>query len=196
MHSIEYLLVLVRAGDGQHAWVSAGNVFGLGPKAAGYDHAAIFGQRLANGSEALGLGAIQKATGVHNHRVRARVIRRDCITLGAQTSQDALAIHQGFGATKADHTNFGLARTGGFRHRCAGEIRAEVWWVCAHGTAIAQVAAGRNRKSVAKRRAVGLFERATEIIAQNTMYPRPIPAANAIALQSPVFVKRQRKKAD
>ena len=69
-------------------------------------------QRLADRLEALGLGAVEEAAGVDDHRVGAGVVGRDGVALGAQAGQDALAVDQGLGAAEADHADPGLARAG------------------------------------------------------------------------------------
>ena len=53
---IKNRFVLMRAGDGQYFGMRAGDVFGFGPKAAGDDDAAVFGEGLANRLKAFGLG--------------------------------------------------------------------------------------------------------------------------------------------
>ncbi len=88
---VEHGLVLVRAGDGEDLWMRAGDVFGFGPQTAGDDDTAVFTQCLADGLKAFGLGAVEKAAGVDDHRIGALVIGRDGIALGAQARQDALS---------------------------------------------------------------------------------------------------------
>ena len=43
VHRVEHLLVLVRARHGEHAGMRPGDVVGLGPEAAGHDHAPVLG---------------------------------------------------------------------------------------------------------------------------------------------------------
>ena len=106
---VQHLLVLLGAGDGQHRGMRAGDIVRLGPEAAGDDHPSVLGQRLADRLEAFGLGAVQKAAGVDDDRLRAAIVGADGITLGPQARQDALAVDQGFRTAEADHADGGLA---------------------------------------------------------------------------------------
>ena len=106
---VQHLFVLVRPGHGQHLGMRAGDVVGFRPQAAGHDHAPVFNQRLADRVEAFGLGAVEKAAGVHDHRIRALIVGADRIALGPQAGQNALAVHQRLGAAKADHADGRLA---------------------------------------------------------------------------------------
>ena len=134
VHGIENLLVLVRAGHRQNPGMRAGDIIGLGPETAGDDHAAILGQRFADGFEALGLGAVEKAAGVDDHRVGAGVIGRNAIALGAQPREDALAVHQRLGAPQRDHSDRGLAGAGRLCDpRARREIGAKIGRVLRHG---------------------------------------------------------------
>jgi hypothetical protein len=69
MDRVEHRLVLVRAGDGEHGRMRAADVGLLGAEAAGDDDPAVLGQRLADRLEALGLGAVEEAAGVDDHRL-------------------------------------------------------------------------------------------------------------------------------
>mgnify|MGYP007102823162 CR=1 FL=1 len=86
-----------------------------------------------------GLGRIQKAAGVDDHRIGALVIGADGIALGAQPRQDAFAINQRLWAAKADHANGRLARARGFNPRFGREVRAEVGRILCHSAAIAEI---------------------------------------------------------
>ena len=158
---VQNLLVLVRTGDGEDAGVMLADVIRLGAQTARHDHAAILGQRLADGVQTLGLGAVQKAAGVHNHRIRAGIIRRDRIAFGAQAREDPLRVHQCLGATEADHANGGL--TGAFRlgeggARC--QIGADVRRICAHALAIIYAGGfGNLSRSQSRARWISLLAR-------------------------------------
>ena len=156
VHGVQHLLVLVGTRDGQHAGVDARDVFGFGAQAARHDHPAVFRKRLADGFEAFGLGAVQKAAGVHDHRVRALVLRADRITLGPQAGQDALAVHQRLGAAERDHADGRLAAAarGCARRRVVeakggGKIRAKAGRVQAHGPAYSDAQAERKARDAA-----------------------------------------------
>ena len=83
MHRVHHRLILVRAGDGEHLRMRLLDHIRLGAKTAGDDHPSIRLDRLADGRQALIAGGIEKAAGVDQHEVCARIIRRDLITLGA-----------------------------------------------------------------------------------------------------------------
>ncbi len=136
MHGIQHLFVLVRTGDGQHLGMRAGDVFRVGPQTPRHDHPPVLRQRLADRIEALGLRAVEKAAGVHDHRIRAAVIGRDRVTFGAQSRQDAFAVDQRLGTAERDHADGRLAWAAclsqrGFRR----DVGAKVGRVGAHAPA-------------------------------------------------------------
>ena len=133
MHSVQNLLVLMRSGNGQNVGMMLADVVRFRAKAARHDHFAILFQCLANRIEAFGLSTIKEATCIYDHRIRARIIGRNTVALGAQPRQDTLAINQRLGATKADHTDTGLTGARGvgqFHLRC--EIGAKRRRVLCH----------------------------------------------------------------
>ncbi len=69
MHGVEHALVLLRAGDGEHAGIRLLDLFGLGAHAAGHDHLAVLGHGLADRRERLLLGAVEEAAGVDDDDV-------------------------------------------------------------------------------------------------------------------------------
>ena len=91
MHRLHHLLVLMRAGDGEHARMAFADAAFLDAEAAGDDDAAVLGHGLADGVEAFLLGAVEEAAGVHDDDVGAAVVGRHAIALGPQLGQDALA---------------------------------------------------------------------------------------------------------
>ncbi len=146
MDRIQDLFVLMRSGHGQDAGMRAGDIVGLRPQAAGDDHPAVFGQRLADRIQRFRLGAVQKAAGVDDHRIRARVIRADRVTLGAQARQDAFAVHQRLGATQADHADGRLTVAPLFGDAGAGKVGAKIGRVLLHGPQISDSArSGKGR---------------------------------------------------
>ena len=70
MHGLDHALVLLRAGDGEHAGIALGDLLGLGAHAAGDDDLAVLGQRLADRRERFRLRAVEKAAGVDDRRDR------------------------------------------------------------------------------------------------------------------------------
>jgi hypothetical protein len=103
VHGLDHLLVLVRAGDGQHVRMDGADRRLVRAHAAGHDHAAVLGQRLADRLQRFRLGAVEEAAGIDQHHVGAVVVRRDRVALGAQLGQDAFAVDQGLRAAEADH---------------------------------------------------------------------------------------------
>ena len=142
MDGVEHLFVLLRTGDGEHAGMGAGDVGGIGAEAAGDDDAAVVAQRFADGLEAFGLGAVEKAAGVDDHGIGAGVIGRDRIALGAQAGEDAFAVDERLGAAERDHADGGLAGAGRRGDAGAGrEVGAEVGRVL-HAAPIAGAGGG------------------------------------------------------
>ncbi len=107
VHGGDDLLVLMRAGDGEHARVHLADTPFFDAHAAGDDDATVFGKSLADGVEALLLGAIEEATGVDDNHIGAGVVGRDLISLGAQLGDDALAVDKGLRAPKRDEADLG-----------------------------------------------------------------------------------------
>ena len=102
-------------------------------------------QRLADGLEALGLGAVEEAAGVDDHRVGAGVVGRDRVALGAQPGQDALAVDQRLGAAEADHADAaaGPGRRGASSRGAGRAVGAEVGRVQGHRAAHSRACAPR-----------------------------------------------------
>ena len=76
------------------------DLLGLGAHAAGDDHLAVLGHRLADGAERFLLGAVEEAAGVDDDDVGTVMLTRQLIPLGAQPRNDALGIHQRLGAAE------------------------------------------------------------------------------------------------
>ena len=66
----------------------------LGAQAAGDDHLAVLGQRLADGVERFRDGGVDEAAGVDDDEVGAVVVGRDRVALGAQLREDLLGIDE------------------------------------------------------------------------------------------------------
>ena len=139
MHGIQNLFVLVWPGDGQHLGMRAGDVIGFRAQTTCDDHLAVLFQRLADRLQALGLGAVQKPAGVHDNRIRARVVGGNPVSFGAQPGQNAFAVDKRLGAAQRHHANGGLPGTSRVGEgRRGGQIRAQVRWVLAHKRGIGQ----------------------------------------------------------
>ncbi|MNN48283.1 hypothetical protein D3C81_1627550 [compost metagenome] len=107
VNGADHLLVLLRAGHGQHAGVHvADGVFGHA-HAAGDDHLAVLGDGLTDGVQGFGLGAVDETAGVDHHDVGILVGRYDLVAFHAQLGEDALGIDCGLRATQADESDFG-----------------------------------------------------------------------------------------
>ena len=113
MHGVEHALILLRAGDRQHAGIGRLDLLGLGAHAAGDDDLAVFGHGLADGAERFLLGAVEEAAGVDDDEVGAVMLARQLIAFGAQPRDDALGIHQRLGASQGNKADFGR---GGLLH--------------------------------------------------------------------------------
>jgi len=102
---VQRLRCLLRPGNGEHARVVRDYLLGLRAHATGDEHLAVLGQRLADSIERLRLSAVEKAAGVDDDKVGAVMLARDLIAFGAQARDDALGIHKGLRASKADETD-------------------------------------------------------------------------------------------
>ena len=120
---LDHRLVLVRAGDRQHAGEARADGLGLVAHAAGDDDPAILGDGLADGGKALFLGRIEEAAGIDQHHIGPGIIGAHGIAIGAQTGEYAFTINQRLGAAEADHADLGTGGDGlggdGLRHNCA-----------------------------------------------------------------------------
>ena len=106
VHLLNYGLILMRAGDGEHARMGRADAVGLDAETAGDDNAAVLGQGLADRREQFFLGAVEEAASIHHHRIGALVAGRQLIALGSELGDDALGIDQGLGAAQADEADF------------------------------------------------------------------------------------------
>ena len=105
MHLADDGLILVRAGDGEHARMSGADAIGLDPEAAGDDDLAVLGQGLADRREQFRLGAVEEAAGVDHHGVGALIAWRQLVAFGAKPGDDALGIDQGLGTAETDQAD-------------------------------------------------------------------------------------------
>ena len=117
MHGLDHALVLLRAGDREHAGIAPRDLFGLGAHAAGDDHLAVLRQRLADGIERFRLCRIEESAGIDDREVGALVRARELVALRAQARDDALAIDQRLGAAERDEADFGGASIHGLQPR-------------------------------------------------------------------------------
>jgi hypothetical protein len=100
VNGIEDLLILLRAGHRKHAGVHVADCAFFHAHAASHDHFAVFCQGFTDHFQRLGLGAVDKATGVNHHHVGVLVGGHHFITFHAQLGQDAFGVHQCLGATE------------------------------------------------------------------------------------------------
>ena len=95
----------MRAGYGQDLREAGADRFSLLAHAAGHDHAAVFGNRLANCGQAFFLGGIEETAGVDQHDIGPGIVRAHGIAIGAQPGQNPFGIDQRLRAAKADHAH-------------------------------------------------------------------------------------------
>ena len=110
---VEDGLVLLRAGDREDGRVGCADDALVGAEAACDDDPAVGAEGFTDRLEALGLGAVEEAASVDDHRLGAGVVGRDGVALGAEPRQDALAVDQRLGAAEADHPDPRLPGAGG-----------------------------------------------------------------------------------
>ena len=92
--------ILMRTGDREHIREARTDDVGFITHATCDNHTAVFRNRLTNSLKALFLCGVQKATGVDQHNVGARIIGRQAIAIGAQLCEDPFAIDQRLGTAK------------------------------------------------------------------------------------------------
>ncbi len=109
MHRRHHALERLRSGDRRDVGESLADRLRLGAHAAGDDDAAVFPHRRADRCERFRLGAVEKAAGVDDDGVGARVRAREFISLRPQLRQDPLAVDQ---RLRAAERNEGDARRG------------------------------------------------------------------------------------
>ena len=105
MHRFDDLLVLMSPGDGQHLGMGGANGVGFLAHTAGHDDATIFCDRFADGGKALFLGGIEEPACVDQNHVRTRIVGTHRISVGPQTRQDTLRIHQRFRTAERNHAD-------------------------------------------------------------------------------------------
>ena len=117
---LDHALIGLRAGDRQNVGEALGDRLRLGAHAAGDDDLAILLQRRADRLQRLGLGAVQKAAGVHDHDIGPRMGARKLIAFGAQARENALAVDERLGAAERDEGD--ARRLFGGRGRVGGDV--------------------------------------------------------------------------
>jgi hypothetical protein len=94
------------AGDGKHGGVGLLDEIFLGTEAAGDDHLAVLGERLADRVERFLLRGVDEAAGVDDDEVGAAVRLRGLVAFGAQLGEDALGIDERLRTAERDETDF------------------------------------------------------------------------------------------
>jgi hypothetical protein len=90
------------------------------------DYPAVFRERLADGVERFLDGGVDETAGVDDDQVRAGIVGRSLIALGAQLREDALGIDQRLGTAEGDEPDPGCGFATAFfqgRSWSAGESR-------------------------------------------------------------------------
>ena len=105
-HMLHHVVHRLRTRDGGDFGVAFADLLGPLTQATRHDDFSGGVQRFANRREAFLHGGRDKAAGVDNHGVGLIVTVGDLVALHPQLGQDALGIHQRFGATQADKTDF------------------------------------------------------------------------------------------
>jgi len=103
--------------------VMGADVIWLCPKASCDNHLTVFAERFADCRKAFGFGGVEKSAGIDDDSISSAVIWRNRVTFGAQTRENAFAVHQCFGAAKGHHADAWPGAMG--RHNSACEIRAK-----------------------------------------------------------------------
>ena len=85
--------------------ITAVSIFS-GTKTACNNHLAIFRQSFTNCRKTFLYSRVNKTTGIHNHKIRARIILGGLVTLGTQLCEDKLRIYQRLGTSQGNKTNF------------------------------------------------------------------------------------------
>lgn len=125
MHGLHHFADRVRAGDGEHLRMDFLDQVGaararLRAEAAGDDHLAVLGQRLADRVEAFLHGFVDETAGVDDDEIGAVVGAGDFITFGAQLRDDLLGVDEGFRTTERHEAYFG-----GLGHLECGGVAAK-----------------------------------------------------------------------
>ncbi len=105
MHRVHDLLGGVRAGDREHLGVRGEDHVVLGAEAAGDDHLAVLGERLADRVERLLDRGVDEAAGIDDDQVGVVVAARDRVALGAQPGQDVLGVDGRLGAAEGNEAD-------------------------------------------------------------------------------------------
>ena len=104
-HGIDDFFIGMCASHRKHGWVHGFDFFGIFAKAAGDNHLAVFGNRLTNGVKRFLHRRFDKAASIDHHQICAIIVTGDLVAITAKLGDNALAIHQGFGAAKRHKTN-------------------------------------------------------------------------------------------
>ena len=106
-------LILLRAGHREHLREARADDVGFVAHAAGDNHPAILGNRLADRLEALFLGRIEEAARIDQHDVGPGIVGRHLVPVGAQLGQDTFAVDQRLGAAERNHADARRSGEGG-----------------------------------------------------------------------------------
>src|SRR3954465_4227369 len=110
MHGVQHALILLRAGDREHAGIGLLDLLGFRTHATGDDHLAVLGHGLADRRERFLLGAVEEAAGIDDDDVGPVMLAGKLVALGAQARDDALGIHQSLGAPERHEADLRRSR--------------------------------------------------------------------------------------
>ncbi len=100
VHGVDHLLVLLRAGYGQHAWVHVADIAFFHAHAAGHDDLAVFLDRFTDHFQRLSLCRVDETAGVDHHHVGVLISGHDVIAFHTQLREDALGVNESLRATQ------------------------------------------------------------------------------------------------
>ncbi len=107
VHRLHHLRGRMRPGDGEHFGMRAAHEFAavLCAEAAGDDHLAVLGDRLADRVERFRDRRVDEAAGVDDDQVRPGIGRGDRVALGLQLREDLLGVDQCLRAAERNETH-------------------------------------------------------------------------------------------
>ena len=116
VHGVDHLLVLLRAGHGQHARVHVADIAFFHPHATGHDDLAVFLDGFADHFQRFGLGRVDEAAGVDHHHIGVLVSGHDVVAFHTQLREDALGVDKRLRATQGNKANLGVGFCDGGGH--------------------------------------------------------------------------------
>ncbi len=107
MHRLHHLFERMRSGHGQHVGMRLAHHVALCAEAAGHDHLAVLGQRLADRIERLLDGGIDEAARIDHDQIGVLIAAGNTIAFRAQLSEDAFGVGRSLGTAEGDKSDLG-----------------------------------------------------------------------------------------